>query len=148
VKKMAEERELIAPCGLYCGACSVHRARTDISLAEKLAKRLGMAAKDVACSGCRSQKGLVSVIGPPACETYECCVEKKGLEFCYQCHDFPCLKLAPCADRATEIPHNTKIYRLLLQQKMGPERLIAESENISRLYYQGKKTRAGDDIRL
>jgi hypothetical protein len=145
---MTEERELIAPCGLYCSVCPLYRAKSNSSLAEKLSQQLNMAIKDFVCSGCRPQKGLISVMGPPTCETYQCCVEQRGLEFCYPCSDFPCLKLAPCADRATELPHNTKLYRSLLLQKAGPEQLIAESRNIHRLYFRGKKPRPGGDIQL
>ena len=29
----------------------------------------------------------------PDCWILECCVDKKKLEFCYECEDFPCDKL-------------------------------------------------------
>jgi len=73
------------------------------------------------CLGCRAEEGCVAVVGEPVCATYNCAVNKKALDFCYQCEDFPCLKLAPCADRAQEIPHNSKIYNLLSLQKLGLE---------------------------
>jgi len=115
--------ELVSPCGLYCGGCPLYRARTDKGLAERIAQGLG--AERIAqglgvsvdrvpvCLGCRAEEGCVAVVGEPVCATYNCAVNKKALDFCYQCEDFPCLKLAPCADRAQEIPHNSKIYNLL-----------------------------------
>ena len=116
---MTEIEEFTAPCGLYCGACPCHKAQTDKALAEKLASRLGLPIEACICPGCRAQEGYIGVMGEPICETYDCCVNKNRLDFCYQCPDFPCSQLAPCADRAAEILHNTKIYNLLLIQKGG-----------------------------
>ena len=87
-------------------------------------------------------------MGEQICETYDCCVNEKGLDFCYRCPDFPCSKLAPCADRATEIPHNTKIYNLLLIQKEGVTSLVEAADNLWRQYFRGKKVRAGAEPRL
>jgi len=142
---MAEVEELAAPCGLYCGACPIYKAQTDRVLAEKLAPRLGLPIEACACLGCRGQKGRVRVMGEQICETYDCCVNEKGLDFCYQCPDFPCSKLAPCADRAAEIPHNTKIYNLLLIQKNGVDSLAEIADNLWRQYFRAKKVRAGGE---
>jgi len=142
---MAEVEELVAPCGLYCGACPIYKAQTDRVLAEKLAPRLGLPIEACACLGCRGQKGRVRVMGEQICETYDCCVNEKGLDFCYQCPDFPCSKLAPCADRAAEIPHNTKIYNLLLIQKNGVDSLAEIADNLWRQYFRAKKVRAGGE---
>ena len=145
---MAEAEELAAPCGLYCAACPLYKAQTDRALAEKLATRLGLPIEACVCSGCRGQKGRVSVMGETICETYDCCLNEKRLDFCYQCPDFPCAKLAPCADRATEIPHNTKIYNLLLIQKQGIKSLAGGADNLWHQYFRGKKVRAGGELRL
>lgn len=145
---MIEAERLTAPCGLYCGVCPCYKAQTNRDLAEKIASRLGLAAEDCICWGCRAQKGHIAVMGEPVCETYDCCVNKKGFDFCYHCSDFPCSKLAPCADRAAEIPHNTKIYNLLLIQKEGIENLAKNADNLWRQYFQGRKIRAGSEPQL
>ncbi len=115
-----EERALVSPCGLYCGACPLYKARTDETLRKKIAERQGIPIEKVLlCAGCRPSRGLVSVSGgEPICDTYACAVNDRKVEFCYECEDFPCLRLAPCADRAQEIPHNTKIYNLIWLQKL------------------------------
>ena len=141
------EKKNVAVCGLYCGICPVYRAPTDRALAKRIASNLGIKAEDVCCLGCRVEKGNISIIGPPICKTYDCCANEKKLEFCYQCPEFPCLKLVPCADRAQEIPHNTKIYGLLRLKKVGVEGWIKEAGNIRRLYFIGKKKRAGNEPR-
>lgn len=142
---MTQERESASPCGLYCGACPLNRAASDRAFAERLAQRMGRAVEEVGCIGCRPQKGLPGTMAGIVCETYDCCVNQKGLEFCYQCDDFPCLKLFPAADRASELPHNTKVYNLMLIQKRGVESLAKEAATLWRLYFQGKKPRPGGE---
>ena len=143
-----EERTLISPCGLYCGSCTRYRARSDEALRKKMAEREGIAVEEVRlCVGCRQSGGMASR-GDVACDTYACAVDAKEVEFCYECEDFPCLKLAPCADRAQGIPHNTKIYSLILLQKLGLDAWLEEYETRLRQYYRGKKPRGGTEIQM
>ncbi|MFC2060558.1 DUF3795 domain-containing protein [Chloroflexota bacterium] len=144
---MNREKELTSPCGLYCGICPLYMAQDNKELTEIIAARLGVPVEAARCAGCRAEKGKIVVQGKKACETFSC-VTSKGLEFCYQCDGFPCPKLAPCADRAAEIPHNTKIYNLLLIQKRGVEYLVSEGEKLRRQYFKGKKVRAGGEPQL
>jgi predicted RNA-binding Zn-ribbon protein involved in translation (DUF1610 family) len=46
------ERKLVGACGLYCGACSIYRAREYPGLAEELAGRFGCRPEQVDCDGC------------------------------------------------------------------------------------------------
>jgi hypothetical protein len=142
-----QERRLITPCGLYCGRCPLYQALTDVSLRKRMAEVQGISEDKLAlCAGCRALEGKVPVLDSPVCATYTCVTSKK-LEFCYECPEFPCLKLAPCADRAAEIPHNTKIYKLLLLQKEGIDSFIENYSTFTRQYFRGKKPNAGDDIK-
>lgn len=145
-----EQLTLIAPCGLYCGNCPLFLARTDESLRQKIAEGQGIPVEQVrVCAGCRSMRGRAPfTIGGDACENYICAIENKRVKYCYECEDFPCLKLAPCADRASEIPHNTKIYNLLLLKKEGADSLIQNDRNRRRQYFRGKKPKAGSDIQI
>ncbi len=142
---MSSVKELTAPCGLFCGICLVYKAKEDRALAEKLAAGLGLPVEKVPCLGCRPQQGVV--LGKINCPTYQC-VTSRGYDFCYECSDFPCLKLAPAAHRADAIPHNQKIYNLLLIQKMGVEKWAKEAPNIQRRYNRGKKAFGGDELKL
>ena len=145
-----EKRILISPCGLYCGGCPLYIARTDDPLRKKIAERQGIPVEKLPlCAGCKPTKGSVPVSGGDhICETYACAVNDKKVEFCYQCEDFPCLKLAPCADRAQEIPHNTKVYNLILLQKLGIDAWIERYPSLRKQYREGRKPRAGGDIQL
>lgn len=145
-----KDRALISPCGLYCGNCPLYKARTDESLRNKIAEGQGVSAKKVLlCAGCRPSNGVVSASGGAlVCDTYACALNDKKVEFCYECNDFPCLRLAPCADRAQEIPHNTKIYNLLWLQKLGIGAWLERYSSLMKQYLRGKKPRAGADIQL
>ena len=136
---------LVAPCGLYCGGCPVFRAGSDSALAERISQTLGLPLEQVKCLGCRAEKGHISIMGEPVCPTYQC-VEGKGVQFCYQCQDFPCLKLAPCADKAQMLPHNTKVYNLVLLQRLGLKEWLRGAPQLWRQYYSGKKERGGDEL--
>ena len=145
-----EERALISPCGIYCGNCALYKARTDETLRKKIAERQGIPAEKVLlCAGCRPSQGLIPASGgEPVCDTFACAVNNKKVEFCYECEDFPCLKLAPSADRAQEIPHNTKVYNLVLLQKKGIDAWIEQYPGLVRQYRRSKKPKAGGDIQL
>jgi hypothetical protein len=145
-----EERALISPCGLNCGACPLYIARTDEALRKRIAEGQGVPLEEVyTCPGCRPAKGRLPGVGTgPVCDTFACAVDDKKVEFCYECDDFPCLKLAPCADRAQEIPHNTKVYQLVLLQKEGIDTWIQKYPDRIRGYRRGKKPRPGADIEL
>lgn len=142
---MPDIKELAAPCGLFCGVCPVYRAREDRALAEKLAPGLGLPVEAVGCRGCRPEQGRV--LGHEFCETYQC-VTGRGYDFCHECPDFPCLKLAPTADRADVLPHNQKVYNLVLIQKMGLEKWAEEAPSIQRRYFRGKKDFGGSELVL
>jgi hypothetical protein len=145
-----QERALIAPCGIYCGACRRYLAGTDKALREQIAEERGVPVEEVyVCAGCRPMRGRVKMAGgEPACDTYACAVNDKKVEFCYQCQDFPCPKLAPCLDLAERSPHNTKMYSLMLLQKLGIDALIEKYPSILKQYRQGKKPKLGGEIQL
>ena len=108
----AEAMKRIAPCGLHCGKCFAFTEGTIHQEAGKLqrdlgdfgpyAKRFTTALDPVfekypefatfldylanaECRGCRAEK----------CKFYKgckvrACVEEKGIDFCFQCDEFPC----------------------------------------------------------
>lgn len=85
-------KDLLAPCGLYCGVCSILIAHKDNNqnFKEKLMKIYKPFVKsidDIACTGCLSE-GVVF----PVCRVcaIKNCNKKKGYEGCHECDDFPC----------------------------------------------------------
>ena len=111
-----------APCGIYCKRCP--------------------GVKFYDCKGCREQKGLVHKF--PLCKTYEC-ITNKGYNFCYECEDFPCEMLQPIVNFEIFAPHNSKVYNLVMIQKLGLEEWDKICDDKTTLYYQAKKVQYGGD---
>ena len=111
-----------APCGIYCKMCP------------------GM--KIYNCKGCREQMGQVKDF--PTCKTYAC-VNSKGYKFCYECEDFPCEKLQPIVNFEIFLPHNSKVYNLIMIKKLGIIKWNEICEEKTKLYYEGKKVKYGGD---
>ncbi len=135
-------RQMTAPCGLDCFNCQLYLAKEDRDLRTLIAKHLGISFEQAVCDGCRKEKGemhLVRFMGmTEPCNVYKC-TEKKGIDFCCDCSDFPCDHLHPYADRASEVPHNTKVFNLCLIKKMGLESWAETKANSVRdTYYGGK----------
>jgi hypothetical protein len=102
-----ESTQLIAVCGLDCTGCPLRKAATDESAAQDLVgwfKHEGwlkehegaaeIMARGPYCQWCRGDR---SVHWSANCWILECCVDDKGLEFCYECEAFPCQRLTDWA---------------------------------------------------
>lgn len=83
------ERELLAPCGLYCGVCAVliaHRDRNE-KFKERLLGVYGLSSTDqVRCRGCLSEDRFLYC---EVCPIRDCC-QRRGYQGCCQCEDWPC----------------------------------------------------------
>ena len=85
---MAVNKELAAPCGLYCGVCGIYVATRDNNekFKEKLAPVYGAKPEDLVCDGCLSKRVWAYC---QECPIKSCCRDKK-IEGCHQCKEFPC----------------------------------------------------------
>jgi hypothetical protein len=84
------DKKLAAVCGLFCPACIVYIAtRETLEKREKLSRTLDIPLEMLHCDGCRSEKRFTY------CQTCKLivCAQKKGLDFCGSCVDFPCADL-------------------------------------------------------
>lgn len=101
---MDPNADMIAACGLLCGPCSIRRVPFDDEAAQKaidwyremewLTPEEGteMAVeKGLYCQGCLGDRAKH---WSADCWILGCCVDKKGLENCSQCDEFPCARLA------------------------------------------------------
>ncbi len=81
-------RELTAPCGLYCGACAILYAtrNNDERLKEKYAKSFGLSPNDLNCRGCLSDVVFSYCRVCPI----KSCAQEKNIEGCHLCDEFPC----------------------------------------------------------
>lgn len=72
-------------CGLYCGACIILVANQRNEV-EKYADKWTMKAEDIRCNGCKTE---VKSVYCQNCDIRKC-AESKGIEFCFECDEFPC----------------------------------------------------------
>lgn len=72
------------------------------------------------------------------CSVYRC-IQTKGIDLCSECDDFPCDALHPYTDKASAVPHNTKVFNLFLIKKMGLETWAKEkAQAVKNTYFKGK----------
>jgi hypothetical protein len=82
------EFQLAGVCGLYCGNCSIFRAYNDNDLEtlEKIANAFNITIEKIKCQGCR--------VDEAGNWNEDCgirkCAKDKGLNFCFECEDYPC----------------------------------------------------------
>jgi hypothetical protein len=88
---MKVNKDLLAPCGLYCGVCSIYYAdkHNDERLKVKLSGIYGFKPESLKCDGCLSNRKTAF------CESCKIrsCVTTKGISGCHQCSDFPCTNI-------------------------------------------------------
>lgn len=119
----SEQEKLIAPCGLYCGACSIRLAgkRRDQQLLAQIAEVLTIQqgqpikVEDLACDGCLSSDVVAIVCRN--CELRACALNK-GIRHCSECSDSPC---QPLVDFSKDgLPHHAEVLdSIQCQRKSG-----------------------------
>ena len=137
-KKMdsAAKRSLTAPCGLDCFNCEIYEKNITEEMKKQFASKIQKDPEEVPCKGCRAEKGCRH-LGQP-CETLQCIVDK-GLEFCFECEEFPCVKLQPAKEGADRFPHNFKLFNLCRMKAVGVEKWAEEEAKLIRQrYFLGK----------
>jgi hypothetical protein len=134
---MEDKEKLTAPCGLACFLCELYEANLTDELAETIHAKVDVPKEEVACRGCRQQDGKHFHL-PAGCATLDC-AKAKEVALCSDCEEFPCLLLAPIADRAAQYPHNMKLYTLCRIRNVGLSHWIKkEAEPIRKKYFKGK----------
>lgn len=129
---MSDERTAFAaPCGLYCGACSIRAAysQKNVALLNAMADGVSLYlghkvdAKDLACKGCLSD--IVSV-SCRECKMRECAAAK-GLTRCSECPDSPCDLIKSFNDDG--LPHHAEVMKNVERQKeIGIDTWIEEQD--------------------
>jgi Protein of unknown function (DUF3795) len=120
---MEIKKEMLAPCGLYCGVCAIMIAHRDNNekLKERLAPVYGASPEEIRCEGCLSN----DVFGYCTTCAIRSCTSEKGYEGCHQCDTFPC-------DHIDNFPVPTGrqvILRAVPQRReMGTEKWVEAEE--------------------
>jgi hypothetical protein len=85
-------KDLMAPCGLYCGTCGVYIATRDGNekFREVMANLYGTKVEETKCLGCMQPDTAEKLfISCTSCKIRDC-VKSKGYYSCHQCNEWPC----------------------------------------------------------
>lgn len=120
--------QMTAPCGLDCFNCHFYLAHKDkeaMSTVKQLSEEFNISVEIMLCNGCRNHNGQIPLQKQVFGDTHRCaayeCSQAKGFRYCCDCDEFPCDNLHPYADKASDLPHNIKVFNLCLIKKMGLE---------------------------
>lgn len=106
------EEDLIAPCGMNCGVCVSYQALKNDLKHKGFSKQY--------CPGCLPRGKHCSFLNRH-CERLG-----KGLvRFCYECGDFPCVRLKALDKRYRESYHMSMIENLEFVKEQGMEKFLA-----------------------
>jgi hypothetical protein len=132
-------KQMTAPCGLDCFNCPMYLANENEELRTAISKNMGIPYEKAFCIGCRNENGTIPFLNmTEPCNVYKC-TEKKGIDFCCDCSDFPCDHLHPYADMASQVPHNTKVFNLCLIKRMGLEAWAeTRAKSVKDTYFRDK----------
>ena len=113
------EKNLAAPCGMYCGAC-----RSYLILKKNLFEEKG---RKNGCKGCRIRNKNCSFI------KRDCAlIRKNEIDFCFECDSFPCSNLKKIDERYTERHNISFVQNLKRMQEIGLEQWLKEKESLYR----------------
>ncbi len=110
------KEDLIAPCGMNCGACSAY-----LAYSRGIPKKRGAITH---CTGCRPREKRCAYL-----KGYCNRILPDRLNFCYECRDFPCIRLKRI-DKRYRTNYNVSLIENLRQisRKGLPAFLQAERE--------------------
>lgn len=120
---MSVKKELVPPCGLYCGVCGVYIAHRDGNekFKERLAGLYSVKPEDVRCRGCYSDDLFFYCQTCPIKE----CTGRKGIEGCHQCDDFPCDLIE---NFPMPVGKKVMLRAIPAWKELGTERWVEEEE--------------------
>jgi len=88
-------KDLMAPCGLYCGTCGVYIATRDKNAKFKavMGNLYGTRPEETECLGCMQPEPAKKLYGYCRMCGIRACVREKGYYSCHQCAEWPCSKI-------------------------------------------------------
>jgi hypothetical protein len=120
----------IAFCGLNCAKCDMYEAghgdekkRDEIYTWFKEKRNKILKPEQITCEGC---KGPLGTHWSEDCKMMTC-AKKKGVQYCFECADFPCSILNTFASDGA--PHHKRtVENLKRMKKIGIDAWIAEQD--------------------
>ena len=127
-----DKEQLVAVCGLYCGACPMYLATqsNDEQKQKELLKRFSsgpmkLKLEDVLCDGCIGNGRVASFC--LNCAIRKCPNDKQNITLCSDCPDFPCSRITDFNNDG--MPHHGEVLENLRQiRNMGIKKWAKHEE--------------------
>jgi len=111
------DKKLAPICGLYCGTCEYFEKQQ--------------------CQGCGNVNGKpfwTALMKVEICPMYDCCINKKQLEHCGLCNEFPCKTFTGFYDPSLSEEEAKKAVlarqnELVRRKEIGTEKWLKEKES-------------------
>ncbi|MBW2622660.1 MAG: DUF3795 domain-containing protein [Deltaproteobacteria bacterium] len=120
---MMVQKELLAPCGLYCGVCGVYIAdrNGNDKFKERLTTVYNCSVEEIKCKGCLSDEPFFFC---RVC-SIKSCNQEKNFQGCHECDDFPCELI-----ENFPLPVGKKVILrgIPTRKELGTERWVEEEE--------------------
>lgn len=101
-----QDKRLAAVCGLFCPACTLFiGTKEDRERLKMMAMRFQLPVEELECHGCRSEKR--GIFCRDYCKMSKCSVEK-GINFCIECPEYPCMELKAFQ---AQMPHRLELWK-------------------------------------
>lgn len=132
------KEKIVAPCGIDCFNCEMYEDNVTDEFQTRLSEITKIPKEKITCKGCTEGNiCLLLEMQGKSCKTLDC-VKQKGVDYCFNCSDFPCKYLMPLADGAGKFPQNIKVYNLCLMKKIGIDNWIEQAADIRHTYFTKK----------
>lgn len=102
MKGFTREETHFSLCGLNCALCSMHLGGY--------------------CPGCGGGAGNQS------CAIAKCSLEHGGIQFCWECPEYPCSRYEGFDDRDSFVPHRIRQQDIVLAKEIGLEAYLVQLE--------------------
>jgi hypothetical protein len=103
---------LVATCGLYCGACPIYldsqggSDQKTIEFMQQLgAKQTEIKREDFQCDGCLGKGKLISFCAKCAIRS---CAQGKKIAYCSDCSEFPCSRITDFNNNYGKLQHHSE----------------------------------------
>jgi hypothetical protein len=121
---------VISVCGLNCAKCDIYdaghgneKARNEIIEWFKKERNVTLKPEQITCEGCR---GSLDTHWSSDCKML-LCAKNKGLDYCFQCEDFPCTNVNKFASDGVS-HHKRTVENAKRMKEIGLETWIAEQK--------------------
>lgn len=113
-----------AYCGLYCGACEIVNAQTAEDK-RRVGEVWGADPEQVHCAGCKTDTLFIHCHKCPI----RTCAQDKGIEFCFECSDYPCNIYEEGREIVEQLPHlKATVINQKFIKEYGVKRWLVEQK--------------------